>query len=358
MAMQNKLTDFAGKALGGARVLGPLAPSAWAGSASGGGGGGGGGGSASPPPPPPPPLLVLRDSEGEIAKALALIPQLQRLAVGKACRVGARLAFGAALLLALAQAPAIANGLTDADRRLLLPAEDASQPQPIREGQRVLYVFGASQARLVCAPLRVCLIELERGERIAKGGLHLGDTHRWGVQAARGGDKVHLVVKPVAANLRTTATIITDRRTYYVDLVSDEEAYMPAIGWVYPQGSALPVGNGAQQESGGGTASQPDSLADLSTLDFGFLVSGCNGCSWRPSRVYTDGQQTVIQLPAEAMEGELPALLAVGAGGEAALVNYRVHGNRYVVDAVLSEAALVAGAGGKRARVVIRRAQQ
>ena len=261
---------------------------------------------------------------------------------------------GAAAMLV--QVPAAANGLSDLDKRMLAAAVDSSEAQPVREGRRLVYAFGVDPARLVCAPLRVCLIELEPGERIVQGGLHLGDTHRWGVELARGGDRLHLVVKPFAANLHSTATIITDRRTYYIDLVSDEEDYTPVIGWRYPGSTSVSFAGKAPGRLPGNGANLPGAHGSLASLDFGFTVSGCGGCNWRPSRVYTDGQQTVIQMPAAALQGELPALLAVGRDGKAGLVNYRVRGDRYVVDAVLSEAVLVAGAGKKRQRVVIRRA--
>ena len=50
-------------------------------------------------------------------------------------------------------------------------------PAPGKDG-RVLYTYGAGLPTLVCAPLRVCVVELEAGEKLV-GEPQIGDSVRW-----------------------------------------------------------------------------------------------------------------------------------------------------------------------------------
>src|SRR5437867_11059849 len=53
-----------------------------------------------------------------------------------------------------------------------------SNPPSLGPDGRVIYTFGAGLATLVCAPLRICIIELQPGERLA-GEPQIGDSLRW-----------------------------------------------------------------------------------------------------------------------------------------------------------------------------------
>jgi type IV secretory pathway VirB9-like protein len=76
-------------------------------------------------------------------------------------------------------------------------------------------------------------------------------------------------------------------------------------------------------------------------------------------RVYNDGRKTIIQMPAAMAQTEAPTLLVVRKDGglftddETVLVNYRVQGDRYVVDTVFDKAILIAGVGRGQDRVTI-----
>ena len=59
-----------------------------------------------------------------------------------------------------------------------------------------------------------------------------------------------------------------------------------------------------------------------------------------------------IQMPPEMKSSEAPALL-VNAGGGTQMVNYRVKGNYYVVDRLVTDAILVSGVGRDQDRVTI-----
>ena len=66
-------------------------------------------------------------------------------------------------------------------------------------------------------------------------------------------------------------------------------------------------------------------------------------------------------MPAAMQQTESPSLLVVRKDGglftdaETVMVNYRVQGDRYIVDSVFEKAILIAGVGGNQDRVTITR---
>ena len=97
----------------------------------------------------------------------------------------------------------------------------------------------------------------------------------------------------------------------------------------------------------------------LGDLSFDYELSG--SASWKPVRVYNDGRKTIIEMPGTMQQTEAPTLLVVRKEGglftddETVLVNYRVQGNRYIVDTVFDRAILIAGVGSSQDRVTISR---
>jgi type IV secretion system protein VirB9 len=69
-------------------------------------------------------------------------------------------------------------------------------------------------------------------------------------------------------------------------------------------------------------------------------------------------------MPKQMEQTEAPSLLVIRRDGglmtddEAVLVNYRVHGYRYIVDQVFNKAILVAGVGRTQDKVVITRRER
>ena len=107
-------------------------------------------------------------------------------------------------------------------------------------------------------------------------------------------------------------------------------------------------------------ASASPTDGDAQNLDFGFRISG-DDPRWRPLRVYTDGAKTYIQFPRAMAFGSAPALVGLARDGgwfsnpTEEMMNYRIIGDRYVVDQVLDRAELVSGVGGGQSRVLITR---
>ena len=113
---------------------------------------------------------------------------------------------------------------------------EKNAPSPGPDG-RVMYSYGAGLPTVVCAPLRVCMIELEAGEKIV-GEPHIGDSVRWIISPALYGAGEQatpvIVLKPQAPGLDTNLLITTDRRAYYLRLISKPEDYVARVSFAYP----------------------------------------------------------------------------------------------------------------------------
>lgn len=248
--------------------------------------------------------------------------------------------------------------LNERDRAALSRAQDwiNADQYPFRNGDSVTYLYGGGQATVVCAPLKLCLVELEPGERVVQDGVHLGDSARWMVSPSVGANnRTHVVIKPVEVGLETSLALITDRRTYHMRLVSRRDDYMPIVAFHYPDNiTAQWKSYYEHQAEERQRRTIPGTGENIADLDFNYSIKGCNSCNWRPLRVYNNGAQTIIQMGNNMGQGEAPALLVKTRQGEQ-IVNYRVRDDRYVVDQVFNEAILVVGVGRHQDRVTIRR---
>lgn len=120
-------------------------------------------------------------------------------------------------------------------------SNEQNSPVPGPDG-RVVYTFGVGQPTLVATPLRVSSIELQAGEKIL-GEPQIGDSVRWVVTpiSSGTGDTATpiLVVKPKMTGLDTTMIVATDRRTYYLRLVSKPGEYVSRVAFLYPDDQPL-----------------------------------------------------------------------------------------------------------------------
>ena len=237
------------------------------------------------------------------------------------------------------------------------PNEPAAGPDG-----RVLYSFGAGLPTVVCAPLRVCVIELQAGEHIV-GEPQIGDSVRWNISPAMygAGSEVTsvIVLKPTISGLDTNLLIATDRRAYYLRLISKPEEYVARVAFQYPQDDnsrkwqqqALDQQIAAKQAKQQG---ESPAMFAVDRLNFGYRVNGANE-HLRPVRVYDDGAKTYIQMPPDMQHREVPVLLVLAADGKGEMTNYRVRQQTFIVDRLFDRAQLVLGSGKKSQKVEISR---
>jgi type IV secretion system protein VirB9 len=244
-------------------------------------------------------------------------------------------------------------------------------PTPGADG-RVVYIFGQGMPVMVCAPLRVCAIELQAGEHL-QSQPQIGDSRRWEVTPVLSGSGLEetplLIVKPIEPGLETDLIVPTDRRTYVFRLVSDPARFVSRLAFQYPgedaaKWAAFQARQDAAKRDAEAVAEQarekdkragvvPMAEDALDKLYFDYKLDG--DAAYRPQQVFDDGAHTYLIYPNDGRFRELPTLLIV-ANGKSELVNFRVDGSRYIVDRLFDKAVLVVGVGKKQTRVTITRA--
>lgn len=223
---------------------------------------------------------------------------------------------------------------------------------PYKDDDRVVYLYGAGQPTLVCSPLKLCVIYFQPGEKVVKNGVHLGDTVRWQVSPAIGADqRTQLIVKPIDSGLNTSLVVITDRRTYHIKLLSRKKEFMPGIAFEYPWDISQEWVEYYNQQQQVKTYNEMQNGVQLSDLDFNYSVSSCNGCNFKPLRVYNNGIQTVIEMEKKSIT-DAPALLVSSNQGNE-LVNYRLIDGKYIVDRLFEKAILIKGVGSNQEKITI-----
>ena len=245
-----------------------------------------------------------------------------------------------------------------------------SMPTPGPNG-KVVYIYGQGMPVLVCAPLRVCAIELEVGEHL-QSEPQLGDSRRWEITPVLSGSGLDetpiLIVKPIEAGLETDLIVPTDRRTYVIRLVSDPTRFVSRLAFQYPDEDRVKWADFEARQNE--TKRNAESIAEerrANDKKDGVLPMGENAVDrlyldykmtgdehLRPDHVFDDGQHTYLIYPNDGRFRELPTLLLV-VNGKTELVNFRVDGSRYIVDRLFDKAVLVVGVGKKQTRITITR---
>ena len=219
------------------------------------------------------------------------------------------------------------------------------------------YAYGDHIPRIVCRPNHLTDIAVQPGEKVTA--VHAGDTARWQIAPAASGadgqETVHVIVKPLMPDIRTNLLVMSDRRTYNLDLLSSATNFIPAVRFSYPEDTL----NGWRAFIEEGKKKQVREEQDVYSLSpddlyFGYEVTKGKELSWRPVRIFDDGVKTYLEMPAKYKSLEAPVLMFYE-GNQLKLVNYRVKDRFYVADRIMTKkAVLMAG----KSRVVIERRKE
>lgn len=230
---------------------------------------------------------------------------------------------------------------------------------PIIPGDRILYPYDLTDKppTLICAPLHVTDLTLATGETVTD--VATGDGERWLIQVAGSGDPrnplPHVLIKPKDAPLSSNLVIMTNRRTYRLNLVARRTGkFTQAAGFYFPR--ELIAASAQAKKLAADPLETPrraSLVADLAQkeLNLSYSISGPN-VPWKPIRAFDDGTHTYIQMAAGMKASDAPALLVAGPSGDG-LANYRIAGNYYIVDRLFDQAVLLAGVGRDQDRVTI-----
>ena len=233
-------------------------------------------------------------------------------------------------------------------------------PAEGRDG-RVVYSEGGGMPAVVCAPLRLCIVELQRGEKLT-GEPQIGDSVRWNIEPASFGSGESItpliVIKPKGVGLDTNLVITTDRRSYFLRLLSTSQDYVARIAFDYPDDNEAKWSSVLRGQEKAIREAQSDkevkTLADtVEALNIDYSIKG--DAAIRPIRVVDDGVHTYIQMSPAVLHREAPVLAIIGPEGKAEMVNYRVQGSVYVVDRLFERGRLILGSGRKALKADITR---
>ena len=245
-----------------------------------------------------------------------------------------------------------------APQQAIANANQAARIEPTRSGYvNAMQIYPWTEGalyRLYASPEKVSSIELQAGEELID--ISAGDTVRWVVGDTASGRgsmrRVQILVKPTLPDLQTNLVILTDRRSYHLELISTQQTYMASVSWTYPADSLI-----ALHRQNNEAFETEDRVADrgirLESLSFRYRIEG-DDPPWRPLRVFDDGRKVYIEMPSGLSQGEAPPLFVAGSNGSPNLVNYRVRGRYYIVDHLFGAAELRLGDNPQRVVRIIR----
>ncbi len=230
-------------------------------------------------------------------------------------------------------------------------ANAAARVEPRREGYyNAIQIYPWSEGALYqvyAAPGQITDIALEPGESLTGAGpIAAGDTARWIIGDTESGSgttrRVHVLVKPSRADITTNLVVTTDRRTYMLELRSDQKPYMPAVAWAYPQ-------------TPGQRQAMPAApvIPVIAARNYRYSLTGSSNPPWKPISVYDDGRRVYVEFPRGIVQGEMPPIFVIGPEGEAQIVNSRIYQNILIVDRLFGAAELRLGSGDRQQTVRI-----
>jgi type IV secretion system protein VirB9 len=240
-------------------------------------------------------------------------------------------------------------------------ARDAVPPITGVSGAIVLR-YSSYIPKIVCRPMYATDVILQEGEVVT--GVHPGDAVRWAFVPSKSGtgdaEQVHVLIKPLAADISTNIVINTDRRTYLLDLMSSAKDFMPSVSFSYPDDylKSWEAFLTEKRKSDSSVLSSGYSV-NPEDLHLDYEIRGKDSLRWKPVRVWDDGVKTFIQFKKGSAKKSVdaPVLLAYEHKKEV-IVNYRVAEDMYVADRVMDKAALIVGTGANQDRVVITRLRE
>jgi type IV secretion system protein TrbG len=225
-------------------------------------------------------------------------------------------------------------------------AQPLTDPIPLPTDSRIVtFIYSADAIfTILTLPGAHTHIELPPGEGLVLQP-RLGDTIQWRLS----GGPQHVFIKPTRHDIFTTATLVTNKRTYQLEFRSSPlggKRYQKVV-FQYPDDElALKQEVDAARTAVVNEAKRIESQnlsanADITQYRFGYSVDGA--ASWKPATVFDDGRFTYFQINAKAQD--LPAFFILEDDGKATLVNHSIRGQFVVVQRLAPRFLLRLGNG-------------
>jgi type IV secretion system protein VirB9 len=197
-------------------------------------------------------------------------------------------------------------------------AEDARLVSRLYDADEVVRIQGQLGVQA-----SVAFAEDEHIENVA-----IGDSAKWQVTPNKRANL--LFVKPLEAKARTNMTVVTDRRTYFFDLVAGvSKTPLYVLRFTYPEEPEPEEPEMNAEESLALAAPPAEAPVDPARLNFAWKHKGKSALF--PSRIYDDGNSTYLTWPAKT---PIPAMQIKNEKGDEGPVNFAVRGEVIVVEGV------------------------
>lgn len=219
-------------------------------------------------------------------------------------------------------------------------AEAVAQRMPM-ESRVVVYAYEPHNTYTVLArPGAMTTITFGEDEELT--GFALGDTIRWKAEEAGR----HIFVKPMVSGLFTTAALVTNKRTYLLNLRSSPEdgIWYQSVVWEYPHLMMMKrveqkkKEEAAKKEEERQESMRLGALDDPTKLNFSYKIEGDERV--KPQQVFDDGKFTWIRLASG--DKEMPVVM-MDNDGKLELMNYVVKGDFIIVQQTFDKAVLRVG---------------
>lgn len=241
------------------------------------------------------------------------------------------------ILLALAAPAPASTAAADS------PAVHAAQ-SPLHDPRIVNHRFHADEVVRVAGrqgvQASIAFADEEHIENVA-----IGDSAAWQVTPNKRANL--LFVKPLLPRARTNMTVVTDRRTYFLDLVAGSaEAAIYVLRFTFPDeprpaaARTAPQPQAMTEEEAAALTAKVQEPADPARLNFAWRPRGRSDLL--PARVYDDGQSTYLGW---AIGVPIPAIQIRNEAGVEGPVNFAVRDDVIVIEGVPGVIVLRSGRG-------------
>lgn len=195
------------------------------------------------------------------------------------------------------------------------------------------------QITLTCKPLILTDIQLLPQEYLSS--LNCGDSARWVFQTiVTSTDDLpttHILIKPKQGNLKTNLIVVTNLRTYRINLLSKDEGNIAqSVAYYKPD-----IGRLRQLES-----TKIDAQYDLKVPLFQRKPK------WTPNQIYNNGTSVFIYIP-KIEHYQAPVFFELDQHDHPLIVNYAVNQNCYQISNLFKRAVLIKGIGRDQEKVFI-----
>lgn len=211
-------------------------------------------------------------------------------------------------------------------------AESMSTSMP-GDVRLVVFNYDANNTFTILAlPGNITDIQLNEGEKITA--LALGDSVQWITAKADG----HIFIKPTKPNIFTSATLVTDQRTYQLTMRSSPEGgkWYQRVSWQYPELivmkqtelefqakaakialEAIKVEEKKRQADVIATSISRAPGNPIENLNFDYTVTG--NADFKPIQIFDDGKMTWLKMNNKVQEW--PATFILDEGNVTEVIN-------------------------------------